>query len=392
MKRIRKLTVICLVLSLLLGVVACSGSSDKESTGSAGDKVLKIGVVGPESGGSAQLGQAQRNSIVMAIEEVNEKGVAGDWKLEAFFEDDEGNPTKSSNATVKLIQQNNVHLILGAINSSCTLADMVVTEKEGIPHVCSGSTSAALTQQGHKMFFRTTINDAYQADAQMKYAKEELGLTKVATITAADDYGQSGAILLKESAEKYGLELVSEQTYNNGDKDMKPQLITMRDAGTEGIFMWGLYTEGALIAIQARQLGMTGQIFGASGMASLKLIELSEEAGQGLLITQSFLANMDDANVKKYVESYTEKYKESPIPHGAQAYDSIYIIADAVKRADSSDPQKLADALFATSGLSLVTGDPKFTEFGDDIGKRVLITEISGDEYVLVKAVVTDED
>lgn len=379
-----KLVTGCVIASLLLAMAGCS-----DTAGKAGEKVLKIGVVGPESGGSAQLGQAQHNSVQLAIDEINASGAAGDWKLQAFFEDDEGNPTKSSNATVKLIQQSGVHVIIGAINSSCTLADMVVTEKEGIPQVCAGSTAAALTQQGNKWFFRTTINDAYQADAQMKYAKEVLGLSKVASISAADDYGQSGATLLAESATKYGLEMVTQQTYNNGDKDMKPQLITIKDAGAQGIFMWGLYTEGALISIQARQLGMDAQIFASSGMASQKLIELGGEAGQGTLITQSFLSNSDDEKVVKYVNSYRDKFGELPIPHGAQAYDSVYIIADAVKRADSSDPEKLREAILATNGLSLVTGAPKFTETGDDVGKQVLITEIKGDAYVLVKAVTT---
>jgi len=353
------------------------------------DKILRIGVVGPESGGSAQLGQGQRNAARMAVDEINANGVAGDWKLEVFFEDDEGNPTKSSNATVKLIQQSGIHVLIGAINSSATLADMVISTRTGIPHICAGSTGASITQQGSKWIFRTAVNDAYQADALMKYAGDTLGLKKVATFTAADDYGQSGATLLAEAAGKYGLEMVTQQTYNGGDKDFKPQLITIKDLGAEGIFMWGIYTEAALISIQARQMGIDAQLFGASGMASQMLIELSAEAGQGLILTQSFLANSDDENVTRFVENYRAKFGENPIPHGAQAYDSVYIIADAIKRVDTTEPAKLRDAIAATAGLTLVTGTPKFSEYGDDTGKRVLITKIQGDEFVLVDVVST---
>jgi len=375
-----KLVVVGITMSLLLGMPVNSN---------AAENVLRIGVVGPESGGSAQLGQGQRNAAQLAVDEINASGAAGDWKLEVYFEDDQGNPTQATNVTMRLIQQNNVHIILGAINSSATLAAMVITEREGIPQICAGSTGASITQQGSKWIFRTAVNDAYQADALAKYAKDTLGLTKVASFTAADDYGQSGAVLLADAAKKYDLEMVTQQTYNGGDIDFKPQLISIINAEAEGIFMWGIYTEAALISIQSRQLGFEGQLFGASGMASQRLIDLSAEAGQGLILTQSFLPSSEDENVTKFVSGFMAKYNESPIPHGAQAYDSMYIIANAIKKANTTDPEKLRDAISETQGLSMVTGTPQFNEFGDDTGKRVLITKIQGDEFVLVEVVST---
>lgn len=382
-KKIALLLMLVLLLSTVFGAVGCG----KTST----EKVLKIGVVGPDSGGSAQLGQGQHKSIQMAVDEINASKAAGDWKLEVYFEDDEGNPTKSASATNKLIQQSKVDVIIGAIHSSCTLADMVVTSRAGIPQITSGSTGSSVTEQGNKYIFRTAVNDGFQANALVKYAKDVLGIKKIATFTAADDYGQSGAKLLDAAAKKYGVELVANPTYNNGDKDFKPQLLTIKDKGAEAIFMWGLYTEAALIARQSQQLDLNAQLFGASGMAALKLIELGGDAAQGLILTQTFLPNSDDAKVKEYVQKYKSKYNEDPIPHGAQAYDTVYIIADAVKRANDNKPEVLRDAISKTSGLKLVTGEPKFNEKGDDIGKRLFITEIKGDKFELIKAVLTNE-
>ena len=381
-----------LVVLVMLVAAGCGGSSgdDKKPAEKAPEKVLKIGVVGPESGGSAQLGQGQHKAAQLAVDEINSKKLAGDWKLEIFFEDDEGNPTKSANATNKLLQQSGAHVIIGAINSSATLADMVITSRAGVPQITAGSTGSSITEQGNKWIFRTAVNDEFQADALIKYAKEVLKITKVATLTAADDYGQSGAKLLATAAQKQGVELVNAQVYNNGDKDFKPQLLAIKDTGAQGIFLWGLYTEAALIAKQSRQLGVDVQLFGASGMAAQKLIELSEEAGQGLILTQSFLPVSDNPTVKTFVASYQEKYKESPIPHGAQAYDSVYILADAVKRAGKTDPEALRDAISKTSGLKLVTSEVKFNERGDDIGKYLLITKISGDKFELVTTVKTN--
>ena len=382
-KKRGKIFLLILLIVVVNTLTACSSSQESL------EKILRIGVVGPESGGSAQLGQGQRKAVELAVNEINKNKLAGEWKLEAVFQDDEGNPTKSSSATNKLIQESKVNVIIASINSSSTLADMVVTERAGIPQITPGSTGASITEQGNKWIFRTAANDGFQADALIKYAKEDLGITKVATFTASDDYGQSGAKLLKNAIEKYGLELVANPTYNNGDKDFKPQLITIRDNGAQAIFMWGLYTEAALISNQSQQLGLDVQLFGASGMAAQKLIELGGDAAQGLILTQTFLPDADIPTVKEFVQKYKEKYNEDPIPHGAQAYDTVYIIANAVLKADSSEPEALRDAIRNTQGLELVTGNPTFNEQGDDIGKRLLITKIDRNKFTLVKAVET---
>ena len=382
-KKRGKIFLLILLIVVVNTLTACSSSQESS------EKILRIGVVGPESGGSAQLGQGQRKAVELAVNEINKNKLAGEWKLEAVFQDDEGNPTKSSSATNKLIQESKVNVIIASINSSSTLADMVVTERAGIPQITPGSTGASITEQGNKWIFRTAANDGFQADALIKYAKEDLGITKVATFTASDDYGQSGAKLLKNAIEKYDLELAANPTYNNGDKDFKPQLITIRDNGAQAIFMWGLYTEAALISNQSQQLGLDVQLFGASGMAAQKLIELGGDAAQGLILTQTFLPDADIPTVKEFVQKYKEKYNEDPIPHGAQAYDTVYIIANAVLKADSSEPEALRDAIRNTQGLELVTENPTFNEQGDDIGKRLLITKIDGNKFTLVKAVET---
>ena len=383
----KKVTALFVMLCMLVaGAFALSGCGG----GTSAQKVLKIGVVGPESGGAAQLGQGQRKAVQMAVDEINAKKLAGDWKLEVFFEDDEGNPTKSASATNKLIQQSQVNVLIGAIHSSATLADMVVTARAGLPQLTAGSTGTSITEQGNKWIFRTAVNDGFQANALMKYAKDVLKIKKVATFTAADDYGQSGAKLLEAAAQREGLQLVAKPTYNNGDKDFKPQLLTIKDGGAEGIFMWGLYQDAALIGKQARQLGINAQLFGASGMAAQKLIELGGDAVQGLILTQTFLPDSPDAKVNEFVSKYKEKYKENPIPHAAQAYDTVYILADAVKKANGVKPDALRDAIAKTSGLKLVTGSPKFNDKGDDIGKNLLVTVIKGPKFELIKTVPTN--
>jgi len=386
MSLLRRILVVALVGVLSLSMSGLYGCRSVSQT-----KVLKIGVVGPETGGSAQLGQGQHQGVQLACDEINAANAAGGWKLEPYFEDDAGDPTQSASATNKLIQQSNVNVLIASINSSCTLADMVVSQRAGIPQITAGSTGASITEQGDKWIFRTAVNDELQANALVDYAVNTLGIKKASTLTAADSYGQSGATLLKAAAEKAGLNLVVTATYNAGDKDFKPQLLDMKEKGTEAIFLWGIYTEAALIANQARTLGIIGQLFGASGMAAAKLIELGQSAVEGMLLTQSFLPDSTDAKVNAFVAAYRQKYNQDPIPHAAQAYDSVYILADAVKRANSNAPQALRDAIMNTSGLQLITGSPKFDNKGNDVGKRVLITKIEKGQFVLVTNIVSGQ-
>lgn len=380
----RTAVAVVLVGGLLLGVVGLSGCP---RTPEPETRVLRIGVISPETGASALLGQAQRRGVEMALEEISAANAAGGWRLEAHFADDEGSPTKAASVAKMLIEGQRVNVILGAIHSSCTLAVMVHTERAGIPQITAGSTGARITEQGNKWIFRTAVNDKLQAEALVEYAIKTLGIKKASILTAADDYGQSGERLLTAAAAQAGLELVVRATYNAGDKDFRPQLLSMKEQNTEGIFVWGLHTEAALIANQAKMLGIDVQLFGASGMAATRLIELGGDAVEGMLITQSFLPDSPDARVRDFVAKYRQRYNENPIPHAAQAYDAVYILADAVKRANSVAPSALREAISQTTGLQLVTESPKFIENGDDVGKRVLITKIQDGKFVLVEAI-----
>lgn len=374
---------------LVLSMTACAKQgAPKTDGGSSGDSggatEIKIGVIGPETGGSAQLGQAQKNAVMLAVEEINAKGGVDGKKLKAYFEDDEGSPTKSANAANRLVHETKVSVIIGAINSSATIADMAVTQKAKVPQITAGSTGASITEQNNPFIFRTAVNDALQADALINYAKSK-GLKKAALITAADDYGQSGAKLLKNSAQKAGLEVVAAETFNNNDKDFKGQLLKIQEKGADAIFFWGLYTEAALVAKQARTMGIKAPLFGGSAIATGKLMELGGDAVEGMVITQSFLPDAPDPVVQEFVKKYKAKFNVDPIPHAAQAYDTVYVIADAVKRAASADPVKLRDAIAKTKLAEGVTGGTEFNSQGDDIANRILLTVIKGGKFELVK-------
>lgn len=372
----RRLAVLLAALLAAGLLAAAAGCGDAPR-----DKVLRIGVIGPETGPFAPLGLGQRRAAQLAVDEINAAGGAGGWRLEASFEDDAGNPARAASAAGKLINQAKADLLLGAVQSPATLAVMVVAARAGVPQVTAGATGPAVTEQGNKWLFRTALRENREADAIVKYAKETLGLTRVATLTATDEYGDGGVGLLAAAAKREGLQVVAGLTYVGGDKDFASQLAAIKASGAQAIFLWGLPADTARIARQIRALRLNVRLFAPAIMAA-SLCELGGDAVQGLVLPQTFLAAAPGARGQEFAAKYKTRYGKDPDPVAAQAYDAVYIIADAVGRAGSSAPAALRDALAATSGPVRVTGKPKFDASGDDTGKYLILATIKGGKIV----------
>lgn len=356
--------------ALLVALVTAAGCNRAPDA-----QVLKIGVIGPESGFYTALGQAQHRAVQLAVDEINAAGGAGGWQLEAFFEDDAGNPTKAASSAGKLIAQTKADIILGAVQNPTTLAIMVITARAGVPQVTAGATGTAVTEQGNKWLFRTAPRENLEADAIVRYAKETLALARVATLTAADEYGQEGARLLGAAAKIEGLQVVTCLTYTPGAKDFKSQLAAIKESGAQAIFLWGQPADTALIAKQVRARRLNVKLFAPSLMAK-SLVELGGEAVNGLILSQTFLPDAPGPRGREFIDKYKAHFSEVPSPIAAQTYDAVYIIADAVKRAGSTAPGALRDALAKTAGLTLVTGKPRFDAGGDDTGKYLFLAVI----------------
>lgn len=376
MRRASRILVTVVIITLLIAVPGCKKKDLSD---------IVIGVVGCETG-MPQLGLAQRRAVQMAVDEINAAGgLLGGRKLRAIFEDDEMSPTKGTNAVNKLIFEDKAVAIIGALNSSVSLAMRPVVEQAKIPQLTI-ATGSSVTSPDYKYLFMTALSDLNQAKALMNVATDQLKLTKLAFLTASDDYGESGRKLLEQAAQAKGVTIVAQEKHNSGDKDFKTQLLKIQSAGAEGVFLWAGYADGALIVRQARELGMTAQFFAGSGMVATQLIELSGPAGEGFMLTQAFWPNPDNPKIQAFLDRWQKLYNEQPIPHGVQAYDTVYILADAIKRADSSDPTKIRDAIAATKDLELITGKFSFDSSNVIVGKTVNVITIRNGKFELVKS------
>jgi len=408
MKTVKKLLVLMLVLALMFSVLAgCQNKSSQESTGSktketnqsaessskttsstGGAKVFKLGVVSPLTGSGATSGAIQANAVKMAVDEINKAGgINGVLPIELYSEDDEGSPVKSVTVTQKLVNQDGIHAMIGALNSSCTLANMKVTQEAKIPQITPSSSNITITQQGNEYIFRMTATDATHAKTLLLYAKEAFNAKTAAMIYESSDFGMGAFKIVSDLVADYGIEIIINEVYNSGESDFSVQLTKIKEANPDVIILWGYYTEAALICRQMKQYNIDIPIIG-TGYNSPALIELGGDAVNGLIFTTAFTAANPAPVVQEFDKKYTELFQSGYDQNAPQSYDAVYVIADAVTRCmndgkDWSNGEILRDYIASTE-YNGVTGLTKFDASGEMI-KTLLVVRIEDGKHTIVE-------
>ena len=238
----------------------------------AEQKVIKIGVIGPLSGDSAWGGQYQLNGARLKAEELNATG--SDIQIEIISEDDASKPDQSLAAAKKLIARDKIHALLGAWNSTCTLAILPITAAEGVPQLTT-SIAGPITQQGSKWIFRTNAHTSVLNYQTLEYVVREMGLKKIAIFTSNEEVGKSARVTAENALQKLGLKPVAKEEWSVGDKDFTGQLGRIQASGADGLFFTIGFKEMAIIARQVRQLGMKVQLVGGDTLpGNKKFLEL----------------------------------------------------------------------------------------------------------------------
>ena len=372
MKRIALLTIILLMGCSLLGF----GVGQKEG------KEVVIGVLGPMTGSAAQAGINMRDAVALGIEELNASGAIEGVTLKMVVVDDEGNPTKSISGNKRLVYNENAVAVIGAVHSSCTLANMVVTEEAGVPQITPISTSPQITKKGNKWIFRTAATDAIQATNVVNIALTKLGKKRLAVMYVSNDYGRDAYKVLDEVAKKLGNPPVAAETFNQGDKDFSSQLLNIKKANPDTIIIWSLYEEAALIAKQVKQLGMNVQLMGGGGLTNSKYVELGGDATEGTIMCQTYHPGSKAQHIKEFTEKFNSKYGRNPDPNAAQSYDAIMILGQALSKVGVEDKAKLRDEIAATKAFKGVTGSVGFDAAGDS-PRDMMVIRIRGGKYGL---------
>lgn len=342
-----------LMLSLLSAVSISSGLSGV-SLAAAPVKEVKVGVILPLTGATATFGQESLNGLKLALEKSAKEGP----QLKMQVEDTQGTPAGAAAAVNKLISTDKVSVIIGEVASSNTIAASTAAQSAKIPLMTHASTNDAITI-GKDFISRICFVDSFQGAVMAKFAVSDLKAQTAAVLVDSDsDYSRglrdSFVATFKAAGGKIEDNLVI--SYSQKDRDFKTQLMKVRRAKPDVVFVPGYYTQVGAILRQAKELKLKAKFLGTDGWDSPDLFKIAGDAAAGHYVSSHFAADDTDPRVKQFVQEYKARNKENPGAMAALGYDAGFFMKEAVKKAGSSDPAKIRDAISTMKDFDGITG------------------------------------
>jgi branched-chain amino acid transport system substrate-binding protein len=316
---------------------------------------ISIGVSGPYTGGSAPMGVSMRDGVRLAAEEINKAGGVLGRQIKLIERDDEAKNERGVQVSQELINREHVVATLGFINTGVSLAGQRFYQQAKIPVINNVATGSIVTQQflppqfADNYIFRSSANDSIQAEMIAEEAVDKRGFKKVAIFADSTNYGQLGREDLEKALARRGLTAVTEEKFNIGDVDMTAQLLRAKQAGAQAILTYGIGPELAHIANGMTTLGWKVPMAGSWTLSMSNFIDNAAKNGNGARMPQTFIeVPANTPKRKAFVAAYHKAYNvdriASPVS-AAQGYDSMYLMAAAIKQAGSTDGVKIREAL-----------------------------------------------
>jgi branched-chain amino acid transport system substrate-binding protein len=373
---------------LLLTACAALTGCNKPADGTAGGgDTIKVGEYASLTGKEATFGISSHEGTVLAIEQLNAAGGVLGKKIELLTEDDLSKAGEPATVVNKLISRDGVVAILGEVASSRSLEAAPICQQNKIPMISPSSTNPKVTETGD-FIFRVCFIDPFQGTVMANFAAKTLKAKKVALFTdVKSDYSKGLAKYFKEGFLAGGGQIVTELDFNGGDKDFKAQLTAIKAANPDAVFVPGYYTDVALICIQAKQLGLNVPLFGGDGWESDQLVKIGGSAVEGNYFSTHYAPDVATEQSKNFVAAYKARFNgKLPDAMAALGYDSALVLADAIKRAGSTDGQKVRDALAATKDFAGATGKTTINE-KRDATKAAVILQVKDGQFKYLETV-----
>jgi branched-chain amino acid transport system substrate-binding protein len=316
---------------------------------------IKLGVSGPFTGGSASMGVSMRDGVRLAAKEINAAGGINGNKIVLVERDDEAKNERGVQIAQELINNEKVVATLGFINTGVSLAAQRFYQDAKIPVMNNVATGTIVTKQfpnaAENYIFRNAAADNIQAPMIAKEAVEKRGLKRVAILADSTNYGQLGREDLEKALKTYGVTPVATEKFNIGDVDMTSQLLKAKNAGADVILTYAIGPELAQIANGMSKLGWKKPMIGSWTLSMASFIDTAGKNGNGATMPETFIQNPPTTPKRKaFVEAYLKDFKPknniiaSPVS-AAQGYDSVYLLAAAIKQANSTEGPKILAAL-----------------------------------------------
>jgi len=324
---------------------------------------IKIGSVLSVTGPAAFLGDPELKTLRLYVERINAQGGVLGRKLELIQYDDGGDANKANNLTKRLLESDKVDLIIGGTTTGATMAMAPLVDKASVPFI-SLAGGVVVIEPVKKWVFKTPHTDRMAAEKVFADMKKR-GITKVALLSETSGFGQSGRKETQAVASKYGIEIIADETYGPKDTDMTTQLTKIKNTpGVQAIFIFGLGQGPAIVSKNIAQLGIKLPQYQSHGVASNEYIKLAGASAEGVRLPSAALlvANLLPTNdaqktmVVAYDKAYKDRFKEDPSTFGGYALDALMLAVDAIKRAGSTDPEKVRTALEQTKSFVGTSG------------------------------------
>jgi branched-chain amino acid transport system substrate-binding protein len=357
---------------------------------------IKIGVAAALTGNAAQYGVPIRKGFELAVQEINGSGGVG-TRLDLVIEDEQGRKEEAINSFRKLIFQDKVLMLFGPTLSNSAQASDPVAQAARTVVFGTSNTADGITSVGDYVF-RNSVTERDILPVTLKIAAQKTGLKRVAVLYGNDDiFTKSGYDNFKKALQDLKIPVTATETFAKGDVGFKPQLTNIKASNPDAIVLSALVAEGAPIMVQARQLGIDLPFIGGNGMNSPRIFELAKNSSDNLWVGSPWSVESPTPENKRFIASYQKAYQEMPDQFAAQAYDAMYIAAQALKKIKltgklEADRKALRDALPAIQWTG-ATGPFKFRQVngrdgkpaGYDAVQTAIVMMTKGNRYVIQK-------
>ncbi len=330
----------------------------------AADEPIKVGVVLPLTGGQAKFGEIEKNSFEMGVEKINKAGGVNGRPIELIIEDDTSKPDVGRSAVERLISRDKVVMLTGGYSSSVTYGMCAVAQQRKIPFLVTTGSADKITEQGWQYVFRLNPPVSEYPKALNSFLKEMVKPKTVAILHENTLFGQSGSAKFAKQCEKMGIKVIVNEGYEHGAVDFKPMLIKVKSANPDFVYMIAYVMDAALLMRQSKELNFNPKLFvgGGAGFTLPEFVKNAGEAAELVFSATLWTPSVPYPGAKEYYDKYIKRYGTPTEYHGAEAYASIFVVADALKRSKDLTPASVREALLKTD-IMTVFGPVKFTSY-----------------------------
>lgn len=390
-----KLILLVLLLAGTLLVGGCASGVDKagsQKDAEQGPEPYRLGAVLEISGNSSSLGLPERDTLLMLVESLNQRGGINGHPVELTIMDNKSDETEAVLAVKKLIEKD-VLAVLGCASSGPSMAMINTVQKEKVPMVSMAAASSIVEPIGDRQWvFKTAQSDIVTVKNIIDYLQRQ-GLTKIAFLYMNNSYGDGGKVAFSTVAKESGIEIVTMEKFEASDNDMTPQLTKVKASGAEAAVVWAIPPSASIITKNFKDLGLNIPLIHSHGVGNQNFIQLAQGAADGVILpigkltvtTQIPASDPQKEVLKNYIAAYQAKYNAVPNSFGGYAWDAFNLVVNAIEKA-GPDRAAIRNELEKTTGFIGVSGVFNMStqdHNGLDMDSMVLV-QIEGDQWKLI--------